>query len=192
VITATLSPIIDDDGWSGTPTYAWSQVSGAASTIVSPTAASTDVQMPDVPGVYVFQVTVTNDAFSSDGFARVVVLAPDPDPGDPVPEPDPFVEVDIKLLINDVERRMQENTLSISENGPGQADVATFKVYDFVPEAGQLVQIYRIPQGSSEELIFAGVITQDTHSYAEHREIGFDDVNAIDWSWFITRRLVFV
>jgi len=70
--SVTLAPVITDDGWNGPLTYAWSQTSGpGTATIATPNAPTTDVTLPEIPGVYVFQLVVANARFSGVGIWKV-------------------------------------------------------------------------------------------------------------------------
>lgn len=197
--TVHLAPEVIDDGWSGSLVYAWSQVSGPdTATIINPTLAATDIVVPSTPGAYGFQLQVSNDRFTSTGLSRVYVTssvsAGGGAPGEPPVKYRPY-----RVKINEVEHKIQENSLEIAENRPGESNTANFKLYNwtteepgapepgspYVPVIGSTVEISLL---DPEELIFAGIISRDTHTYFETRHYGFDDVNCIDWTWFLSRR----
>lgn len=81
--TATLTPVVRDDGWGGALSYAWALLSGPDTpTIVSPTALSTDITVPQTSGVYVFTLTVSraDDALEGVGWWRVTLYTATMDP----------------------------------------------------------------------------------------------------------------
>lgn len=287
MITKHLAPTIVDDGWSGTVTYFWEQMSGFPAVIVSPTAAATDVQLPDVQGFYIFRITVANDAFSSTAIMRVFANL---GLGTTGPTYKRF-----QVLLDGVEISILDGSLNINENRPGEANTATFRMQTPVspalpPRIGQLVEINRIDTvepgetgsvhevtdhfsgngvtttfpltfqlvlaggvlgrgyvtynngggpvnetlsyvggggtweydpsvdtihratgapvigvnnieiiystmsypGAHDEtqLVFAGIISSDVHTYFEKRIHGLDEVNCIDWTWYLIRRRV--
>ena len=76
-------------GTGGALGYAWSQVSGPAVTLSSPTAAATSFTAPTGPATVVLALTVSNAAGSATDQVSVQVAAPPP------PDPDPQAPVNV-------------------------------------------------------------------------------------------------
>jgi hypothetical protein len=68
----------DDDGTIAS--YAWTQVSGTAATITSPSAATTTITSLAVTGDRVFRLTVTDDKGATGSAEVTVSVGPDPSP----------------------------------------------------------------------------------------------------------------
>jgi len=87
--------VVSVDGSASTPGtggalgYAWSQVSGPAVTLSSPTAAATSFTAPTGPATVVLALTVSNAAGSATDQVSVQVAAPPP------PDPDPQAPVNV-------------------------------------------------------------------------------------------------
>lgn len=177
--TATLVANVDDEGWAGPLVYAWEKLSGpAAVTIDDPTADTTEVHFADTQGVYIFQVTVSNDELSGTGRITVVVLSSTSSPTAP--------EHVLTVTIDGVERGTVDGSLGIDENKDGTPNTARFGlVSGVVPDEGNSVIIVL---GATR--IFGGVVLRDVHSYEELAVNDFISVNAIDQTWHMTRRQV--
>lgn len=69
----TVNPAIEDDGWSGSLRFEWTQAGGpGTATIATPNARMTSITFPNTPGTYSFKLSVSNDRYTGSGIVKVV------------------------------------------------------------------------------------------------------------------------
>lgn len=187
--TATLTGTIVDEGWYGPITYLWEQVAGPDTALFdtgSPVTNETVVTFPETAGAYIFRLTASNDVASGTGLFFVYVFA-----GEPAA---PTFESELSILVNGVEQvgtsedwdKALNGSLTITENPGSTPNQAAFLLLGPPPLEGQSVIV---TLGATR--IFGGIVLRDSHGFiADKLELDQARVNAIDWTWMLTRRLV--
>lgn len=175
-----LAPTIVDDGWHGSLTYAWTQVSGpGVATIVTPAAAATDLTFPAAQGVYVFQLAVTNVAATGIGLWRVTVLT-----GDSVTVPSDAGSA-TTFTIDGVASGLILDSPTITETLSGQPNTCAFKV-DGATTAIAEGQKIVLTRGGRR--LFAGTVMRARQSTVGRVGIQLLDVQVNGPEWEMARR----
>lgn len=122
--STTITPVVVDDGWGGTLSYAWALIYGPGTpTIASPSALSTLITIPNTPGTYKFSLTVSRsgDALVGVGYWNLTVYTPSSAPSGNTGV--------VTMTVNgsSVPNAIVE-TFSIDERAQ-QIDICTFKMH---------------------------------------------------------------
>jgi hypothetical protein len=176
----TVNPTVVDDGWNGSVTYAWTQVSGpGAATIVSPTSENTDIDFPNLAGIYLFKLTASNDALSGSGVFRVIVFTSASGGGFDTELED---IADTTITVGGVPFVALVNTPTITEQLNDSPSTCSFKVFGVI-DVGADVVITR-----NSERIFGGTVLSTSKTADEQLENLFTTVSVIGYEWQLTRK----